>query len=345
MRVYLSNVICAEGKDWKVVCDSTNSKFYPLIFYSHAHSDHVPRKVPPSEIISSSTTEMLVKHFASSSKGASFFQDYSLNGTSFVQKPSGHIVGSTALVVNSSEGKLVYTGDVSIRDKGFLKPFRPEKCDTLIIESTFGSPEYEFPDYNQIISETEEEIRKYLEEGFPVVLMGYPLGKAQMLYHSFSDLTDINIMHESNFKINNLLLSRNIKGSISAISYQNAEEENILEGRKSWILYAPLRSGRNEFNTYLRNKYDAKLFAFSGWCTSSNYKFRMDVDHAIPISDHADFSELIEICEKCDPDTIYTIYGNNIKFAAELQRRGFNAYPLSKQTILESYFHKNKTMS
>ena len=345
MKVYLSNIICVEGKDWKIVCDSTNSKFYPLIFYSHAHSDHIPRKIPSTEIITSSITEMLIKHFASSFEEATFFQEYSLNGTSFAQKSSGHIVGSTALVINSSEGKLVYTGDVSIRDKGFLEPFKPEKCDTLIIESTFGSPEYEFPNYSQIISETKEEIRKYLEDDIPVVLMGYPLGKAQMLYHAFSDLTDLNIMHESNFTINNLLLSRNIKGSIPAISYQNAEEDKILEEKKNWILYAPLRSGRNEFNMYIRSKYGAKLFAFSGWCISSNYKFRMDVDHGIPISDHADFSELIEICEKCNPDSIYTIYGSNIKFAAELQKRGFNAYPLSKQTILESYFNKSKTKS
>ncbi|MFW9851944.1 MAG: hypothetical protein ACFFDS_03315 [Candidatus Thorarchaeota archaeon] len=341
----MSNVICVDGKNWKVVCDSTSSKFYPLIFYSHAHSDHIPRKIPSTEIITSSTTEMLVKHFASSFEGASFFQEYSLNGTSFVQKSSGHIVGSTALVINSSEGKLVYTGDVSTRDKGFLEPFKPEKCDTLIIESTFGSPDYEFPNYNQIISETKEEIRKYLEDGIPVVLMGYPLGKAQMLYHAFSDLTDLNIMHESNYAINKLLLSRNIKGSISAISYQDAEEEKFLEKNQNWILYAPLRSGRSEFNMYVRNKYGAKLFAFSGWCISSNYKFRMDVDHSIPISDHADFSELIEICEKSDSNSIYTIYGNNIKFAAELRNRGFNAYPLSKQTILESFFHKNRAKS
>ncbi len=343
MKVYLTNVIRVDEKDWKIVCDSTNSRFYPLIFYSHAHSDHIPRKIPPTKIVTSSITEMLIKHFASSFEGASFLQKYSLDGTSFVQKPSGHIVGSTALIINSSEGKLVYTGDVSIRDKGFLEPFKPEICDTLIIESTFGSPGYEFPNYDQIISETREKIRKYLEDNTPVVLMGYPLGKAQMLYHAFSDLTDLNIMHESNFKINSLLLSRNIRGSIPAISYQNAEEENILEEKKNWILYAPLRSGRNEFNMHMRNKYGTKLFAFSGWCISSNYKFRMDVDHSIPISDHADFSELIEICEKSNPDNIYTIYGHNIKFAAELQKRGFNAYPLSKQTILESFFHKSGT--
>ena len=342
MKVYLSNVICIDGKDWKVVCDSTNSRYYPLIFYSHAHSDHIPRKIPSTEIITSSITEMLVKHFSSSFEGATFFQEYSLNGVSFTQKSSGHIVGSTALVINSNEGKLVYTGDVSIRDKGFLEPFKPEKCDTLIIESTFGSPEYEFPNYKQIISETREQIKEYLEDGTPVILMGYPLGKAQMLYHAFSDLTELNIMHESNFKINNLLYSRNVRGSISAISCQNAEEEKILEKKKNWILYAPLRSGRNGFNMHMRSKYGAKLFAFSGWCISSNYRFRMDVDHSIPISDHADFSELIEICEKSNPESIYTIYGNNIKFAAELQKRGFNAYPLSKQTILESFFHKSK---
>ncbi|MHA1398181.1 MAG: hypothetical protein ACTSSF_10870 [Candidatus Heimdallarchaeaceae archaeon] len=50
------------------------------------------------------------------------------------------------------------------------------------------------------------------------------------------------------------------------------------------------------------------------------YKYRMAVDHAITISDHADFKELVEIVEKSFPEHIYTIYGYNIRLAAELRK-------------------------
>ncbi len=338
MRAYLSKAIQIKGKNWKIACDSTNSTYYPLVFYSHAHSDHIPRRLPKTNIITSKTTQTLLRNLTSNYSEPIYYEEYSQEDLKITQKSSGHIIGSTALKIDSSEGKLIYTGDVSIRDKGFLEPFKPEKCDILIIESTFGSPDYIFPEYSHIINETRDQILNYLENGFPVVLMGYALGKAQMLYHAFSKLSETIIMHEANYKINSLLLENEIHGSISAISYNDAKERALLEKANNWILYTPLKSGRDTFFTYLKKKYNVKIFAFSGWCIFPNYKFRMAIDHGVTISDHADFQELIQICKMCDPKQIYTIYGDNIRFAAELRKLGFNATPLSKQTLLESFF-------
>ncbi|MCG3216697.1 MAG: hypothetical protein KAS63_08235 [Candidatus Heimdallarchaeota archaeon] len=330
-----------ESKDWKIVCDSTNSTFHPLVFYSHAHSDHIPRKLPKTEIISSHITKSLIKNFVKNFSETSFYDSYSIGNTSFEQKSSGHIIGSTALFIDSDEGKVIYTGDVSIRNKGFLDPFKPEKCDILIVESTFGSPEYVFPSYEEEIKKTQEQILEYLDNNVPVVLMGYALGKAQMLYHAFSDLSSNVVLHGSNYNINSILQSENIDHSIQAASYTEAKEDNLFTKKGDWILFTPLKSGRDPFFSFLKNKYGAKLFAFSGWCLSSNYKYRMNVDHAITISDHADYSELLQICRECDPDQIYTVYGYSERFAGELRREGFTAFPLSKQTILDSYFNKS----
>jgi len=338
MKVYLSDATRIEGKNWKITCDSTNSKYNPLQFISHAHSDHIPRKLPKTDIITSKITKALINNIVSNPNESIFYEEYSEDKVSFTQVSSGHIIGSTALIVESDEGRAVYTGDVSIRDKGFLEPFEPTKCDILIIESTFGSPEFEFPLYKELIDKTREDISNYLENGSPVVLMGYALGKAQMLYHAFSDLSETIIMHGSNFRINTILKEEGLEGSYEAISYQYAKENNIMDKNQDWILFAPLKSGRDPFNTYLKRKFGAVLFAFSGWCISSDYKYRMGVDHSVPISDHADFSELIEICEKSNPNQIFTVYGYTNRLAAELRKRGFNSYPLSKQTILDSFF-------
>lgn len=338
MRVFKSKAVQIKGKDWKIALDTTNSIHYPLVFYSHAHSDHIPRRLPKTEIIASKTTQTLLKQLTSNFSDASFCEEYSQVNVQMIQKPSGHIVGSTALFIESEEGKAIYTGDVSIRDKGFLEPFKPEKCDTLIIESTFGKPNYIFPEYDETIKETRDLIQTYLENDTPVILMGYALGKAQMLYHAFSDLSGNIIMHGSNYKINSLLLEENIKGSVPAQDFEKAKESGFLDKKKEWILYTPMKSGRDAFYAYLKKKYNAKLFAFSGWCLSPSYKFRLAVDYGVPISDHADFNELVEICEKCNPEHIYTIYGDNVRFAAELRKLGFNAHPISKQTLLDSYF-------
>jgi putative mRNA 3-end processing factor len=338
MKVFLSKAIRVNGKNWKLACDSTNSQYYPLVFYSHAHSDHIPRRIPKTDIIISPTTKVLLRNFVRNFEEGNFYETYSIDDAEFKQKSSGHIVGSTALIIESSEGKLVYTGDVSSRDKGFLEPFSPEKCDILIIESTFGSPDYIFPKYDDVIKQAQEQISDYLENNIPVVLMGYALGKAQMLYNAFSHLSENIIMHGSNFKINSLLLDEKVKGAIPAQAYLEAKESKFLDQKNEWILYAPLKSGRDFFFSYLKKKYDVKLFAFTGWAISDNYNYRMSVDHSYPISDHADYTELMDICKKSNPDQIYTIYGYTTRFAAELRRQGFNAIPLSKQTILDSFF-------
>ena len=338
MKVYLSKAIHIEGKNWKITCDSTNSNYYPLSFISHAHSDHIPKKLPKTKIITSHITKLLLNNYVSNYEDAEFHEKYTQEDASFNQISSGHIIGATALIVDSNEGKLIYTGDVSIRDKGFLQPFEPANCDTLVIESTFGSPEFEFPEYNELIEQTKDEIRTYLDNDIPVVLMGYPLGKAQMLYHAFGELSETIILHGANHKINSLLEKKHVEGYIEAVAYQDAKEKGILEKKDNWILFAPLKSGRDQFNSYLKKKYGVMLFAFSGWGISQNYRYRMGVDHSVPISDHADFSELIEICEKCNPNKIFTVYGYTTRFAAELRKRDFTAYPLSKQTILDSFF-------
>ncbi|MHA1401950.1 MAG: hypothetical protein ACTSQE_16485, partial [Candidatus Heimdallarchaeaceae archaeon] len=146
------------------------------------------------------------------------------------------------------------------------------------------------------------------------------------------------VTHGANYRINSVIETVDPSVAVKCFSYQYAKENEILDSRKDWILFAPLKSGRNEFNAYLKRKYDAKLFAFSGWCQDSSYKYRMSVDHGIVISDHPDFQELLTICEASNPDIIYTIYGSNIEFAGELRRRGFDALPLSSQSTLDSFF-------
>ena len=337
MKVYLSKAIHVEGKNWRITCDSTNSKYYPLSFISHAHSDHIPRKLPKTNIITSNVTKLLLKNIVSNYEDPEFHENFTQEGVTFKQVSSGHIIGSTALIGDSNEGKIIYTGDVSIRDKGFLQPFEPDKCDTLIIESTFGSPEFEFPPYEEIIKQTKDEISDYLNKDIPVMLMGYALGKAQMLYHAFGNLSETIILHGSNHNINTVLEMEQIEGHIESTAYQDAKEEGILDKKNDWIFFAPLKTGRNEFYSYLKKRYGVMFFAFSGWAISQNYRYRMGVDHSVPISDHADFSELIEICEKCNPNKIFTVYGYTNRFAAELRKRDFTAFPLSKQTILDSF--------
>ena len=58
-----------------------------------------------------------------------------------------------------------------------------------------------------------------------------------------------------------------------------------------------------------------------------NAKYRLGVDHALPLSDHADFDQLIETVRRVAPREIYCTHGPH-EFVDHLCDLGFNAYPL-----------------
>jgi len=51
-------------------------------------------------------------------------------------------MGSRAALI---ENEVLYTGDVSIQDRAYMKGFQPVKADKLIVESTYGIPAYRLP--------------------------------------------------------------------------------------------------------------------------------------------------------------------------------------------------------
>ena len=58
-------------------------------------------------------------------------------------------------------------------------------------------------------------------------------------------------------------------------------------------------------------------------------KYRLGVDHAIPLSDHADYDELIAAIDRVAPRAIYCTHGPE-SFVDRLLDLGYNAYVLGK---------------
>jgi putative mRNA 3-end processing factor len=62
----------------------------------------------------------------------------------------------------------------------------------------------------------------------------------------------------------------------------------------------------------------------TGWAMLKNAKYRYGVDHALPLSDHADFDELMELIERVRPRKIFTHHGYR-EFAETLRGKGLDA--------------------
>ena len=66
----------------------------------------------------------------------------------------------------------------------------------------------------------------------------------------------------------------------------------------------------------------------TGWAVDPRTKYRWGVDHAIPLSDHADFDQLVETVRRVNPREVHCTHGP-VEFVDHLRDLGFNAFPLA----------------
>jgi putative mRNA 3-end processing factor len=196
----LNNEVSIQNDKTTIYLDPTRIENEGFIFISHAHTDHLLNKKHlrkfnlKNKIISSAETSAFAN-----SRGYNIL-DFSGNCNDFCLIDNGHILGSKGLLI---EDKIFYTGDISTRNRAFLKEPKIPKVETLIIESTFGRPEYLFPPLDQIIHRVNILVSEMFSRGIPVILMGYSLGKAQILTSLFGSWKPL-IVHDEIYKFNEL---------------------------------------------------------------------------------------------------------------------------------------------
>jgi putative mRNA 3-end processing factor len=116
------------------------------------------------------------------------------------------------------------------------------------------------------------------------------------------------------------------------LGHSEAEEKGLLD-KKPWIMVAPMLSGKNKFVQEMKSKYGAVTIGFSGWAQSSRFSFGRRTDYSIPMSDHCDYDELLDMVIKSGAEQVYTIHGFIDEFAKDLRKIGINAQPLLENSL------------
>ncbi len=270
-------------------------------FISHAHCDHV---VGERVICTPETAELIRERYGKEGR----VREEDLSNMELLD--AGHILGSSALFYKG-EKTLLYTGDFCDRDRLFMRRFVPRKADILVIESTFGRPDYIFPDPMDVLKEARDWVEDELRKGNNVMLLGYSLGKAQILEYFFERMSYPIYIHGSLLKVNKVYSKFGIELD-GFMTYGEARREGFL--RPPFILIAPPKNNL---------KVEAKRAFFSGWA-----KDVLGYDASFPLSDHADFEGLVRTVRKVDPEVVYVTHGFKRELALELRKEGFNAIPL-----------------
>jgi putative mRNA 3-end processing factor len=286
-------------------------------FVSHAHVDHLHKcsieKKNKTQVLASKETALIAE-----ARGYKI-GDPAEHYDGFRLVDTGHILGSRGLLMGED---IFYTGDISMRERAFMKPAKVPRAKTLIIESTFGRPEYVFPPISEITHKTNKIISEMYDLGIPVILMGYTLGKAQLLTKLFGHWDPI--IHDSVAKINSIYSELGVKLE-SVMTHSQAEEKAILAKNSPWVMVAPLMSSRRAFLKEMKSRYGAVTIGFTGWAIGTRYRYMMGLDYVMPLSDHCDYNELLAAVRQCMPEKVYTFHGFAKEFAEALMRKGFDA--------------------
>lgn len=317
-----SNGIMSSDNNTIVHLDPKRGTGDGIAFVSHAHIDHLHKQNGGLVLTSRQTSEI------AKIRGYSI-ENYREEYENFSLVDSGHILGAKGLLFGDG---LFYTGDISIRERAFMKGARVPKCRVLITECTFGMPEYVFPKIDQTVKRVNEMISEMYSKGKPVILLGYELGKAQILSYLFSHWEPY--YHDSVKRVNDVYRRFGVNLPDS-VGHSEAERTGLLD-KKPWLMIAPNMSGKNQLIQQMKSRYGAITIGFSGWAQSSRFAFARQHDYSIPLSDHCDYNELLQLVKRCEPEKIYTVHGFVEEFASDLTRMGYDAQPLVENT-LENY--------
>lgn len=284
-------------------------------FISHAHRDHLSSARTRKRVICTDETVVLSIMRGLNLETANMPPNFKLLLT-------GHILGAAGL---NLEGSFFYTGDIKLNTYAFDRPQIPRvKC--LLIESTFGSLAYKFPKPLDVLSEALDKIKELLKKNVPCVLLGYSLGKAQHLQMFFDGKTECNKYVTQDISVYNDVYSLFGKDIVDKPIVTNIVKKKLES--KPWILYYPMRYGEDPFLSHLRNQYNASFFAFTGWAINPNFLTTTEIDYAYPLSDHADFQELLTIAKMADPDRIFVIGGQSTELCEAYHKLGFHSTPI-----------------
>ncbi len=293
-------------------------------FVSHAHGDHI---APHDEIIVSERTARLMQSRLPGSRTEHilpFGEKRAVHGLDLTLLPAGHVFGSAQCFLFAGDETLLYTGDLKLRPGKSAEHAQWRHADTLIMETTFGLPRYCFPPTEQVIDQIVAFCRETIEAGQVPVLLGYSLGKAQEILCSLDGTGLTPMLHGSVYRMTRIY--EQFGQSFCKYVRYNA---NDVAGK---VLICPPSANRSQMLERIPHK---RVAMISGWAVDSNAIYRYAVDAAFPLSDHADYDDLIRYVGLVRPRRVLTLHGFAAEFARDLRARGVEAWALSEENQME----------
>ena len=308
-----------------------------LSFVSHAHFDHL--RLHRRILCTAATARLIRARLPDADKceflTPAFGEKITLSAHTITLHPAGHVLGSAMLHITAPDGdSLLYTGDFKLRDSLTSESPQPPTARQLIMETTYGLPHYRFPETKEVLQQIIDFCIEALDEHHTPILFCYALGKAQEMLAA---------LHQSGLSIALHPQIAALASEYQALGVHFPEftplPSNISANKKtdiplphrSVILMPPNANGSLLMRAFRKRR----TAILTGWALDPGAIYRYQVDAAFPLSDHADYPDLLRLVEIVQPQIVYTLHGYAAEFSAQLRLRGYNAWPLDTQAQTE----------
>ncbi|MBD5606881.1 MAG: MBL fold metallo-hydrolase [Candidatus Eremiobacteraeota bacterium] len=212
---------------------------------------------------------------------------------------AGHVLGSAQLMIEGERGRFVYTGDFKLEPSFTAEAPEVKRCDTVLMECTYGRPQYVFPPRAEVAGAMVAWARKALEDGAVPIFFAYSLGKAQEA---------MAILGRGGVP----LTTHGAIASMAAV-YEEAGvdlppydryDATTFDGASA-LVWPP--SGR-ALPVAVRGR-AVRTAALTGWVIGKGTNYRGGTDAGFPLSDHADFPSLLRYVELTQPRKVLLNHG------------------------------------
>jgi putative mRNA 3-end processing factor len=287
---------------------------------THAHSDHARRG--HGVYYCASTGLSILQHRLGAQwkyRPVAYGEPFKLGSASVSLHPAGHILGSAQVRIEVDGEIWVVSGDYKRDSDPTCEAFEVVPCHTFITEATFGLPIYQWQSGAETASEIYDWWQQCRQKDRTAVLFCYALGKAQRVLSELRAYTDEPVyLHGSVDELTRVYRDAGIN-MVPTLPIEESKRGNTLAGE---LIIAPPATYRS---TWMKHFGTAETGFASGWMRVRGGRRHRGYDRGFVLSDHADWSQLIQTIQETGAEKILVTHGKSDVLVRYLQELGYMA--------------------
>lgn len=285
---------------------------------SHAHGDHIPWEARRAWCSAETADLLAIRKPDLETHVIPWGEPTRVGAARVTLHPAGHILGSALTHIEAPDGgTLLYTGDTKTRASLTTPTARFVEADTLVVESTFGLPVFRFPPQETVAAQMVRFARDTLAAGETPAFLGYALGKGQEIVAILGAAGVPTSVHGAAWNLCEAYMRH-------GVDFPHARPYAAGEVAGS-ALVVPPSFREHPMVTRIRSR----VAYCSGWALLARSRIQRDADELVPLSDHADYEDLLDIVAQVRPRRVLANHGYSDVFAHLLRKRGIAAQPLA----------------